>query len=138
MRIAIDVPNVIAPPIPWTTRKVMRRYEDVESAQSTDATMKTNTPMMKIFLLPRMSASRPNGTRKAAAASKYDVATQVSSTALIENSSDMEGRATLTADAMNGVWKDVSITTARTTRLLEVLDTSGLEASTAPENCPEI
>ncbi len=50
-----------------------------------------------------MSAILPNGTRKTAADSRYEVATQLSRNALIEYSLDIEGRATLTDDAVNGV-----------------------------------
>jgi hypothetical protein len=58
------------------------------------------------------------GTRKTAAAKRYEVATQLSETALMANSLPIEGRAMLTEEAMNGVRKELSIATSRAVPLL--------------------
>jgi hypothetical protein len=65
-----------------------------------------------------MSATLPIGTRNIAAASKYDVPTQLSSTALIENSLPTLRRATFIAEAINGVRNELSAATSRATDLV--------------------
>src|SRR4030067_876509 len=64
-----------------------------------------------------MSAILPNGTRKAADDKRYEVATQLSSTASIENSGPMERIATLIEEAMKGVTKELRTATVMADRL---------------------
>jgi hypothetical protein len=75
-------------------------------------------PIWKIFFLPQMSANRPSGTKKAAAASVYEVATQFNETAFSDSWSAIDGRAMLTEDARKGVRKELNMATIRTTLLL--------------------
>src|SRR4030042_1465894 len=69
-----------------------------------------------------MSAIPPNGTRKAADDRRDEVATQLSSTASIENSSPMEGIATLIEEAMKGVTKELRTATVMADRLSAASD----------------
>lgn len=66
-------------------------------------------PYVKIFFLPKISAVFPKGTRKMAAAKKYEVATQFNITAFISNSLRMEGRAMLIEAPMKGVMKELMV-----------------------------
>src|SRR4030042_58375 len=113
LRIATDVPNIIALPTPCMILKAMSRAAVGARAHSTDADVKTHIPNRNIFFLPWMSASLPNGTRNTAAARRYEVTTQLKDTAVIENSSAIDGNATLMDDAMNGVRNELSMATRK-------------------------
>ena len=56
----------MAAPRAWTTRAPMRNATDGESAQTTEATVKTRTPQTNARRRPIRSVIRPNGTRNAA------------------------------------------------------------------------
>jgi len=71
-------------------------------------------PRVKIFFLPYISAALPNGSRNSAAVSRYDVATQLNSTALIENSLPIEGRAILIEEPIKGVRKALKVAISKT------------------------
>ena len=62
--------------------------------------------MEKIFLTPKMSANLPKGIRNIDAARKKTVASQLISTALMENSMPIAGMATIKADTMKGARKE--------------------------------
>lgn len=64
-----------------------------------------------------MSAILPNGTRKIAAASTAEVATQLNDNASIENSLPMAGSAMLTEEAISGVKKAAAVDAANAARL---------------------
>jgi hypothetical protein len=64
---------------------IRKAYDDAKTAKNDEIVYKAS-PKMKILFNPLMSANRPKGTMKIAAASKYDVAIQLSLTASIENS----------------------------------------------------
>ena len=113
---AIDVPKTIALPIPWTTLEVIKNQEEGATAQSTVPNANTHIPRRNVLFLPRISASFPKGTRNTAAASRYDVGTQLRRTAFIENSSAMSGRAMLIEDAMNGVRNELIMASKRADR----------------------
>jgi hypothetical protein len=89
------VAKSIAPPIPWTNRAAIRKPAEGASADARDATVKIKIPRIKIFLRPRMSASRPNGTIKSAAETMYAEVIQPSVTASALNCAAMDGRATV-------------------------------------------
>lgn len=76
-----------------------------EKPQINEAMVKMINPQLKIFLRPQMSASLPKGTRKTAADSKKDVATQLKVTAFAENSLPIAGNAIFVAEPINGVTK---------------------------------
>ena len=56
----------MAAPRACTTRAPMRKPTDGDSAQMTEATVKTRTPQTNARRRPIRSVSRPNGTRNAA------------------------------------------------------------------------
>ena len=60
-----------------------------------------------------MSARRPKGIRVMAAARIKDVATQPMDRAVMDNSLAIAGRATLTAEPINGVRKELRVVTRR-------------------------
>jgi hypothetical protein len=60
-----------------------------------------------------MSASRPKGIRVIAAARMKEVATQPRERAVMDNSLAIAGRATLTAEPINGVRKELIVVTIR-------------------------
>jgi len=62
----------------------------------------TTSPAMKTRRRPTMSARRPNGNSKAAAARRKALVTQASETAPRRNSAAMAGSAMVTADPMKG------------------------------------
>lgn len=109
---AIEVPKTIAPPKPCKNREAISIAEEGASAHAIDAIAKTHMPMMNTRFRPLISAIRPKGTRNAAAARRYDVATQPYSTVLIENSSDIDGSAIAIDDAMKGVRNELSMANA--------------------------
>ena len=67
---ASEVGAIIAAPIPWMTRKAIRKPSEGASAQSRLAAVKPLTPSRKIRLWPKRSASPPAGTSSAAMTTK--------------------------------------------------------------------
>jgi hypothetical protein len=87
-------------------------------AQSIEEIASTTIPIWKILFLPRISAIRPKGTRKAAAASKYEVATQFNVTASSDSFVPIDGSAILIEDDVKGVRNELIMAIANTTFLL--------------------
>ena len=56
---ASAVANMIAPPIPWTPRAMIRKSESFESPQAAEAIVNSTTPITKRRLRPNRSASEP-------------------------------------------------------------------------------
>ena len=67
---ATPVPKIMAPPVPCNTRKQRKDQALGASPASSEARLKTTVPMVNTFLRPTMSARRPKGIRKTAAASR--------------------------------------------------------------------
>jgi hypothetical protein len=68
-----------------------------------------------------MSAILPNGTRKTAEDKIYDVATQLKSSASIENSWPIEGNATFIEEDINGTKKAPIVEIISAIRLLSII-----------------
>ena len=64
-------------------------------------------PYVKIFFLPYISASLPNGTRNTAEARRNEVAIQPIITASIENSCPIDGSAIFIEEDINDIRNDV-------------------------------
>lgn len=109
---ARPVTKIIAPPIPWKTRKTMSKRTDGAAAESSDATVNRATPALNTFFIPKMSDILPNGTVNMAAVSRNDVGTQLNKMASAENSSPIAGSAMLTAELMKGVRKFANVETS--------------------------
>jgi len=118
VRIAIDVPKIIEPPTPCKAREIMSHPPEGEIAQNIEATTSTTMPIWKIFFLPCISAILPKGKRKAAAESRYAVATQFKETASNDSFVPIEGSATLIEDEVKGVRKLLIMAIASATFLL--------------------
>ncbi len=118
---ASAVPNIMALPIPCTTRHARSIAEETERPQRRQPSVYTAMPAVKILLRPYMSPSLPQGTRNTAAASRYEVATQLSRTASMENSFPKEGRATYMEERMKGMRKEARVATRRAVPLLTPL-----------------
>ena len=78
---------------------VKRKAIEAENAFKTDATVKIIIPQKKTFFLPYMSASLPNGTKNIAAERRYNVPTQLRSTAFILRSFPKAGKAIFIEEA---------------------------------------
>lgn len=111
--IAIAVPNIKAPPMPCTIRHRIRSSILGENAQNNEAKVKIAKPRLKILFLPTISANLPNGAKKTAADKRNEVATQLSITALAENSFPIDGNAILVAEPIKGVTKAAKDVTTR-------------------------
>ena len=62
------VPKTIAPPIPCSTRARRKTPASGASPARSEEAPKSSVPMVNTFLRPWISARRPKGSRKAAAA----------------------------------------------------------------------
>jgi hypothetical protein len=74
--------------------------------------VKSKIPVEKIFFLPIISPSRPNGRRKIAEVKIKLLITQPRLIAFACNSFPMEGNARLTAEVRNGVRKAANVETS--------------------------
>ncbi len=93
----------MALPKPWRKRSVMSRVLLAGvSPMSSVNRVKTESPYIKILLLPNISESLPNGTRKTADERMYDVTTHPICTAFMLKSFPMEGSTIFVDDIMNG------------------------------------
>jgi hypothetical protein len=68
VNIAIEVPKIIALDIPCKTLKKINIGNDKASPHPNDVTEKKNIPVKNTFFRPIISATRPNGSKKAAVA----------------------------------------------------------------------
>lgn len=115
-KMATEVVTIIAPPIPWTTLKDIRDKRDGDTAAKKFEAANKMAPKAKIFFLPTMSASLPMGTREAAVANRYVVATHPKRTALAPNSRAIEGSDIFTEDIINGERKEATAEITKTLR----------------------
>jgi len=101
--IAILVPNIMAPAIPWITLKTI--IETMFHANIISIADRVNKvrPAVNIFFRPAISASLPKGSRKTADESMKLLIIHPSSMALALNSFPIEGSARFTADPRKGV-----------------------------------
>src|SRR5512147_40193 len=103
----------------------MSRPTDGAAPQRKEATVKSVTPQANTRLRPWISARRPNGKRKTAAARMNDVATHPRTIASTPNSRPIVGRAIRTDDPMNGERKELSVDTNRAERRVAVASAPG-------------
>ena len=68
-----------------------------------------------------MSAILPKGIRNIAAANRYEVATQLNTTAFMANSLAMVGSAILTEELIKGVRKELNVAISKAVLLLTAL-----------------
>src|SRR4030042_545299 len=115
--IAIDVPNIMADPMPCMTLKARRVSTDGAIVHRAVAAEKTHIPLRNSHLRPRLSAILPKGTKNAAAARRYAFAIQLAAIVETENSSAIVGSATTIELARNGVRKALIMVIVRATRL---------------------
>ncbi len=67
---ASEVANTVAPPTPWTARQMISSMPELEMPHSSEPTVKIARPMPNMRRRPKMSASEPAGSRKAASDSE--------------------------------------------------------------------
>jgi hypothetical protein len=91
-----------------------------EIPQKRDAMVKIMKPRRKIFFLPKISATLPQGTMEVTEARVKLVATQLSKTASILKSAAIDGRAMYVAEAIKGVRKLLNVTLTSADRLRPV------------------
>jgi hypothetical protein len=120
VRMAMAVPKIIEPPIPCIVLDKINNISLGDKAENKEARLKIMIPMVNIFFLPTMSAILPNGTRKAAATNKKEVATQLKVSAFIPNSIPMVGNAILMDAAIKGIRNADSIVIIKVILLLTV------------------
>jgi hypothetical protein len=99
--------------------------------------VKTRMPAVKTLLLPRTSAALPKGSRNTADAMRYEVETQLSSTASMAKACPIRGRAIFTEEPMNGVMKDAMEATTSTLRSLDLRCISSCMIPATPFIFPE-
>jgi hypothetical protein len=121
VRIAILVPKIIALPKPCTTLSEISTAADGATAMKRDERVKIHMPYVNIRFLPKMSAILPRGTRNMAAAKRYDVGTQLRSTAPIWNSLPIAGSAILIDEPIKGVRNAESVAMRRADLFIIVL-----------------
>jgi hypothetical protein len=111
---AILVPKIIALANPCN---ILRRIREVilfeKIIRNVDIVNK-EIPIVKIFFLPMISPSRPNGKRKIADVSKKLLITQLRLIAFAWRSFPIEGKARLTAEVRKGVRKAANVETRST------------------------
>jgi hypothetical protein len=105
MRIAIEVPKIIALPSPCMARAMIRNVPEFARQQRSVARVKIDAPCIKIFFLPKMSASLPKGTRKTVVERRYVVAIQLNETMVMPNSFPIKGSDKFIAPPIKGVRK---------------------------------
>ena len=64
MRIASETGTIAAPPTACRQRKAISQWIEGESAQPSDAAVKTISPSTKTSLWPKRSARRPKGMKR--------------------------------------------------------------------------
>jgi hypothetical protein len=111
----MPVEKIIAALIPWRIRKAIKTVVDGARPHASEAAVYKPVPQPKTRFLPEMSARRPKGRRSTAAGSTKEDTTQVRSTASMENSVAIAGRAIVMEDAMKGVMNEVRVAMSRTT-----------------------
>ncbi len=76
VRMAMEVPKIMALPRPSTTREAISICTLLEILHRSDDTTMIDSPSTNIFFLPNISAMRPKGTTKTAAESRKPVTIQ--------------------------------------------------------------
>ncbi len=94
-----------AAPTPCTVRAAMSTALEPASPHTSDAAVKTATPVMKIILRPRRSAKRPPSSRKPPKVIVYAVITHCSPLAEKWSAREIDGSATVTIDTSRTVMK---------------------------------
>jgi hypothetical protein len=113
------VPKINALDMPWKILKIISVVMLPENIIRKVDTVNRNIPEVKIFFLPMMSASRPNGKRKIAEERRKLLITQPRLIALACSSLPIEGRARLSADVRKGTRNAAKVET-RSTAFLKV------------------
>ena len=116
--IAAPVANTIALPIPCRALPAIRTPAFGVIIRSTVDNVKIITPMVKIFLLPYISAIFPKGNVSMAAGRMNAVDTQLNIIASMPNSRLIVGSATMTVEPIKALAKNVNATQKRTILLL--------------------
>ena len=111
---ATPVLKIIELPTPCKTLEAISISDEDEIPQKKEKRVKTIIPNVRILLRPYISALRPKGTRNMAPARMYELETQLSKTASIENSRPMAGRAMFTEEPIKGVRKEPVVVTRST------------------------
>ena len=78
VRMAVELANRNAPPMPWTTRQMISHSAasvpvSQVTARNIDATVKTAKPMLYIRTRPNMSPSRPKDTTSTAVTTRKPI-----------------------------------------------------------------
>jgi hypothetical protein len=112
--IAILVPKIIALENPCNILNIISETILLEKIIIKVDMVKSNIPREKIFFLPIISPSRPNGKRNMAEVKIKLLITQLRLIALACSSFPMEGKARLTADVRKGVRNAAKVDTSST------------------------
>jgi hypothetical protein len=112
--IAILVPKIIALENPCNILKIISETMLPEKIIIKVDMVNNKIPIEKIFFLPIISPSRPNGNRKMADVKIKLLITQLRLIAFACSSFPMEGKARLTAEVRNGVRKAAKVETSNT------------------------
>jgi hypothetical protein len=118
--IAMLVPKIIALDNPWNIRKTIRERMLWENSIRNVEIVNSKIPSEKIFFLPKMSPSLPNGIRKMAEDKRKLLITQPRLIAFAWRSLPIAGRARLTAELRKGTRNAAKVET-RSTDFLNVL-----------------
>lgn len=110
---AIEVLKTIAPPMPCNTRAAIRESPPMAAALNILPSVNTNMPHRKNRVRPNISVNFPTGISSTAVASKNDDATQLSVIEVSPNSLPIDGKATVIAELIKGVIKEVSVLSTR-------------------------
>jgi hypothetical protein len=105
------VPNIMALDNPWNILNIIREVMLPENTIRNVEIVNNRMPREKIFFLPIMSASRPNGRRNMAEERIKLLITQPSPIALAWRSFPIEGKARLTEELRNGTRKAAKVAT---------------------------
>src|SRR3954452_13025100 len=93
---ASAVANMIAPPMPWIPRAMMRNSASFASPHAADAIVNRTTPIRKSRLRPNRSASAPAVRTQVASPSAYASTTHCRSEKEASSARSIAGRATFT------------------------------------------
>jgi len=110
VRIAMEVPRIIALARPWMHLKHIRAISVGARAQPSAEAASNIMPDRKNLFLPNLSARLPIGSIKAAVVSRKPETTQFNMLWLALNSIPIVGMARLIAPLIKGVIKEVIIT----------------------------
>jgi hypothetical protein len=108
------VPKIIALENPWNIRRIISEMMLWENRIRKVDMVNSKIPRVKIFFLPIISPSRPNGIRKIADVKIKLLITQPRLIALACSSLPIEGRARFSADVRKGTRKAAKVETRST------------------------